>query len=171
MIDVHHTILPLTACPRPNAAAMIAGSVVLGDGLRILSPPDMIVHAVAHLFADGDLAGGLRNLWDIDRLLRAFAGQGDFWARLDERASLHQLRPHVARALRLAARLYGTRVDRALAGRASPGDALFERRLLARNGWGQATRRAARFGFYARSHLLRMPPLMLARHLWTKARR
>ncbi|MGZ8362149.1 MAG: nucleotidyltransferase family protein, partial [Allosphingosinicella sp.] len=33
MIDVHHTILPLTARPRPDAASMIADSVPLGDGL------------------------------------------------------------------------------------------------------------------------------------------
>ena len=59
MIDVHHTILPLTARPRPDAAALIADSVALDNGLRILSPADIIVHAAAHLFADGDLAGGL----------------------------------------------------------------------------------------------------------------
>ena len=171
MIDVHHTILPLTARRRPDAAAMIEDAVVLESGLRTLSPPEMIVHSVAHLFADGDLAGGLRNLWDIDRLLRAFGEESGFWRRFEERAGHHQLRPHVARALRLSARLYGTPVDRALAGRMAPADALFERRLLARNGWGQPTRPAARFGFYARSHLLRMPPMMLARHLWTKARR
>ena len=77
MIDVHHTILPLTARPRPNAEAMIAASVQLDNGLRILSPADIIVHAAAHLFADGDLAGGLRNLWDIDRLERgAKVGEG-----------------------------------------------------------------------------------------------
>ncbi len=45
------------------------------------------------------------------------------------------------------------------------------RRLLARDGWGRATRPATRLGFYVRSHMLRMPPLMLARHLWTKARK
>ena len=43
-------------------------------------------------------------------------------------------------------------------------------RLLARNGWGQPVRPLLRFAFYVRSHWLRMPPLMLARHLWTKAR-
>ena len=73
MIDVHHTILPLTARPTPDAEALIADSLMLDNGLRILAPADMIVHAAAHLFADGDLAGGLRNLWDIDRLLREFA--------------------------------------------------------------------------------------------------
>jgi hypothetical protein len=171
MIDVHHTILPLTARPKPDAAAMIADSIELKDGLRMLSPPDMVIHAVAHLFADGDLAGGLRNLWDIDRLLREFGQRPGFWPGLSERAARHQLRPHLSRALRLARGLYGTPVDEALAGRRRPADALFERRLLARNGWGQATRPALRAGFYIRSHWLRMPLLMLVRHLWIKARK
>ena len=171
MIDVHHTILPATARPTPDAAALIADSLPLESGLRILSPDDMIVHAAAHLFADGDLSGGLRNLWDIDRLLRQFAaGDAGFWLRLAERAHLHQLAGPVALALRLSARLYGTPVDRAVAGRARLLDPLFAARLLARNGWGQPVRPVLRFAFYVRSHWLRMPPLMLARHLLIKAR-
>ena len=170
MIDVHHTILPLTARPTPNADALIGAAAPLDSGLYTLSREDMVVHAAAHLLADGDLAGGLRNLWDIDRLLREFAGtDAGFWARLGERARLHQLRPAVARALRLARRLCGTPVDATLAGRLRLSDLLFERRLLARNGWGQPTRKALRLAFYVRSHWLRMPPLLLARHLWTKA--
>src|SRR3546814_1822972 len=55
MIDVHHNILPLTARITPDAAELIADSVVLGNGLRMLAPADIIVHAAAHLFADGDL--------------------------------------------------------------------------------------------------------------------
>ncbi|HEY0011484.1 MAG TPA: nucleotidyltransferase family protein [Allosphingosinicella sp.] len=171
MIDVHHTILPPTARPTPDAAALIAASVPLENGLRTLSPEDMIVHAAAHLFADGDMAGGLRNLWDIDRLVREFAARdASFWDRLAQRAKLHQLGRAVARALRLTHSLYGTPVDAAFEGRHFS-DALFEARLLARNGWGQPTRRALRFAFYVRSHWMRMPPLMLARHLWTKATR
>ena len=171
MIDVHHTILPLTAGPTPNAEAMLADSVGLENGLHILCPADMIVHAAAHLLADGDLAGGLRNLWDIDRLLRQFAaGDPDFWARLDARARLHQLAGPVARALRLSHALYGTPLRAGAGTRLSVADRLFRARLLARNAWGQEERKLLRFAFYARSHWLRMPPLMLARHLWTKAR-
>ena len=170
MIDVHHTILPATARPTPDAAALIADSRALEGGLRILSPADMIVHAAAHLFADGDLSGGLRNLWDIDRLLRQFGGDAGFWLRLAERARLHQLSRPVALALRLSARLFGTPVDRAVAGRSRLADRLFAARLLARNGWGQPIRPLLRFAFYVRSHWLRMPPLMLARHLLIKAR-
>jgi hypothetical protein len=170
MIDVHHNILPLTARPSPDAAALIEDSVPLASGLRVLSPEDMIVHAAAHLFADGDLTGGLRNLWDIDRLLREFGQRQGFWQRLSERARRHGLEPEVKRALRMCTRLYFTPVDPAGAGRRSAWDRLFERRLLARNDWGQATRPALRFGFYLRSHWLRMPPLLLARHLFIKSR-
>lgn len=170
MIDVHHTILPLTARRKPDAAALIADSIEIAPGLRILSPADMIVHAVTHLLADGDMAGGLRNLWDIDRLLRLFSASPDFWAKLRARADLHDMRAPVALALRLADRIFATPVEPRLAGYDRMRDALFIRRLLARDGWGRPIRPVNRLGFYVRSHAMRMPPLMLARHLWTKAR-
>lgn len=170
MIDVHHTILPPTARRRPDAAALIDASVELSAGLRSLCPADMIVHAATHLFADGDLAGGLRNLWDIDRLLRLFASAPDFWKQLADRARLHDMTEPVALALRLADRLFATPVEPRLAGYDRIRDGLFVRRLLARDGWGRPTRPFNRLAFYIRSHWMRMPPLMLARHLWIKAR-
>jgi hypothetical protein len=165
MIDVHHTILPLTARITPDADALIADSVVLENGLRVLSPEDMICHAAAHLFADGDLAGGLRNLWDIHCLLGQFGTAG-----LAERARHHGLEAAVAHAARQAHALYGTAIPEGWRGRRSA-DLLYRRRLLARDSWGRPTRRLTRFGFYLRSHWLRMPPAMLARHLWTKWRK
>jgi len=169
MIDVHHTILPPTARPTPDAAALLADAVPLGNGLSILSPEDMIVHAAAHLFADGDLSGGLRNLWDIDRLLREFDGEG-FWTRLRQRAVRQELLPAVERAARQAHELYGTPIPESWRVWNS-GDPLYRRRLLARDGWGRQGYAFTRLGFYVRSHWLRMPPSMLARHLWTKAMR
>lgn len=171
MIDVHHTVLPLTARRTPDAAAMLADAEPLGDGLFVLAPADMVCHAAAHLFADGDLAGGLRNLWDIDRLLRDFGEREGFWASLAARAGRHELAAPVARALRLAETLYGTPVDGEVAGRGRAADALYVRRLLARDGWGRETNKPLRLAFYVRSHWLRMPPAMLARHLWTKWRK
>jgi hypothetical protein len=169
MIDVHHTILPLTARPKPNPVRLVAEAERLENGLFVLSPADMIVHAAAHLIADGDLAGGLRNLWDIDRLFREFAEDNpDVGRAVLERARVHDLLVPTRRALRLAAQLYATPVD---AGRERPSDRLFRRRILARDGWGRQTRPATRLAFYVRSHALRMPPAMLARHLWIKWRR
>lgn len=167
MIDVHHTILPPTARPKPDAAALLAESVALPAGLRMLSPEDVIVHAAAHLIADGDMAGGLRNLWDIDRLLRDYARHDGYWQRLSARAAHHGLTKAVRRAVRLSHRLYATPIP---ADWRRGGDGLFVRRLLARDGWGRQTRRVTRLGFYLRGHLMRMPPLMLARHLLKKAR-
>jgi hypothetical protein len=171
MMDVHHTILPLTARRRPNAAALVERAEPLGNGLQTLSREDMIVHAVAHLFADGDLSGGLRNLWDVDRLIREFSGDGDFWTRLHAASAGHSMTPHLSRALRLSHHLFETPVDPWLAWEARRGDVFYLSRLLARNGWGQETRKILRFAFYVRSHWIRMPPWMLARHLWTKWRK
>ncbi|WP_271300208.1 nucleotidyltransferase domain-containing protein [Sphingomonas sp. CV7422] len=165
MIDVHHTILPPTARITPDAAALLADAEPLGNGLSVLSPRDLIVHAAAHLFADGDLAGGLRNLWDIHCLIDDHGSDG-----LAARAAHHGLTRETARALRLCHRLFDTPVapeHRDLRG----GDALYLRRVLARDDWGRPIRPATRFAFYVRSHWLRMPPAMLARHLWTKWRR
>jgi hypothetical protein len=76
----------------------------------------------------------------------------------------------VRRALRLAHALYDTQLPDSWA-RSGSDDDLYLRRLTARDGWGRQTRPVTRLGFYVRSHWLRMPPLMLARHLWTKWRK
>ena len=171
IIDVHHTILPPTARPTPDADALTADARPLGNGLSVLAPADMIVHAAAHLLADGDMDGGLRNLWDIDRLLREFAdGDAGFWPRLTERAARHGLSAATARAVRLSARLYGTPAPPAYR-RDSIADRAFARRLLVRDGWGRQRRPVTRLAFYVRSHWLRMPPHLLARHLAIKALR
>lgn len=171
MIDVHHTILPLTARVTPDADALITAAELLENGLSILCSQDMLLHAVAHLFADGDLAGGLRNLWDIDRLIREQSDAPGYWEILGERAQHHGLTRHLARALRLTRHLYETPVDPSLAGKPRLSDIAFTSRLLARNAWGQENRWILRQAFYIRSHWLRMPPMMLARHLWVKWRR
>lgn len=177
MIDVHHTILPLTAQPRPDAAALIAQSVEIGGGLRVLSPEHRIIHAVAHLFADGDLSGGLRNLWDIDQLCRELSEwDKHFILSLFEEAWCHQLWQPLRRALVLANCLFGlplmdyhtpmvVRLHRKWT------DCFFERRLLATDEWGRDSRKWLGLAFYIRSHLLRMPPLLLIRHLFTKWRK
>ncbi|NML06297.1 nucleotidyltransferase family protein [Sphingomonas sp. G-3-2-10] len=165
MIDVHHTILPLTATITPDAAAMLKDSEPLENGLRILNPNDMLCHAAAHLFADGDLAGGLRNLWDIHCLIEEFGMDG-----LEARARHHGLLAAMRRATRQAHHHYGTEIPASWQGWDSL-DPLYARRLLARDGWGRQSRKLTRMAFYIRSHAIRMPPAMLARHLWTKYRK
>jgi len=167
MIDVHHTILPKTAGPTPDAAAMLDSAIVTDNGLHIFAPADMAIHCAAHLIADGELDGGLRNLWDFHCLYsESSAADTRFAAQLLTRADHHQLRSAVQRACRLANYLYGDR-----SARITITDRLFIRRLTARDYLGRGSRKFTRLAFYIRSHLLRMPPVMLARHLWTKWRK
>ena len=165
MIDVHHTILPLTARITPDADALIADSVALENGLRILSPADMLCHAAAHLFADGDLAGGMRNLWDVHCLIEEFGIAG-----LEAKAARHGLAAAVARAARQANNLYGTTIPESWRIWGSA-DSFYLRRLLARDDWGRPARKVTRLAFYMRSHAIRMPLLMLAKHLFIKWRK
>lgn len=169
MIDVHHTILPLTAKPKPDAASMLSNAVSLDNGLFVFSHVDMVIHSATHLFADGELDGGLRNLWDIHCLLDEFADEG-FWAELQSRAAHHGLWSAVYRAARLAHRLYGTEIPSGWRTNHWQ-DGYYIKRLSARDAWGRGTRPVIRLLFYIRSHWMRMPPLMLMRHLWTKWRK
>ncbi|HRE35623.1 MAG TPA: hypothetical protein PK217_11200, partial [Sphingopyxis terrae] len=74
------------------------------------------------------------------------------------------------RAARLARDLYGAALPPGW-NRNAAGDGWFVRRLLARDDWGRPTHFALQQAFYIRSHWLRMPPVMLAKHLWTKWRK
>lgn len=188
MIDVHHTILPLTAGPTPDAAGMLEESInlptrdtvcadrastcsAITENICVLSPSDMAIHCATHLIADGDLAGGLRNLWDMHCLLTEFSRADEqFWIALQARAAHHGLWQAVHTAARLAHALYGTDIPHGWNIRGNA-DWHYIRRLTARDGWGRPTRKITRLQFYIRSHWLRMPPIMLVRHLWTKWRK
>lgn len=171
MIDVHHTILPRTHRITPDALALVSDAVASGGGFSVLRPTDMACHCAAHMLADGDLQGGLRNLWDFYSMTRDFAAaDAHFWAQLEARAALHGLGAAVHRAARLSRDLYAAALSSGW-DRRDPADAWFRRRLLARDDWGRGTRPVLEQAFYIRSHWLRMPPLMLANHLWTKWRK
>src|SRR3546814_7561543 len=95
MIDVHHTILPKTHRITPDALALFSDAVETGSGFRVLSPPAMLCHSAAHMLADGDLQGGLRNLWDIHCMTVGFlADDPDFYLKLMEEA--HRSEEHTS---------------------------------------------------------------------------
>ncbi len=178
-LDLHHTILPLTGRARPNAAALFeAVTPVTGTRFHVLCPTDQVLHACAQLFQDSDCSGRLRDLVDIDSLLREFGTIEEFWPELVERARLHGLMRPLAYALRYATRLLGTSVPRELLaessrplGTARPFmDRLVPRALLPTHPdrAPPLSVRAARWLLFLRSHWLRMPPLLLLRHAVTK---
>jgi hypothetical protein len=188
VIDVHHAILPETAAARPDPARLRAAAVPVadaGDGLpamRVLAPHDMVLHSAVHLFSDGEFNHGLRDLFDIHRLLLQFGGQAGFWAGLAPRARELELERPLFYALRYALQLFGTPVpDTVLAdassGRGRPNrallalmDRLFLRGLApAHPSCADAMTPLALTMLYVRGNWLRMPPLLLSRHLFHKA--
>ena len=177
MIDVHHTILPRTHRITPDALILVSEALETPSGFRTLNPAAMVCHCAAHMLADGDLQGGLRNLWDFHCLVLDFLEDDpDFYLTVIEEASVHGLVDVVKRAFRLSHRLYGTPLKTysrplTLGFDRHGSDNLYIRRLLARDDWGRVTHPLLERAFYIRSHWLRMPPVMLAKHLWTKWRK
>jgi hypothetical protein len=180
-IDVHHAILPETAALRPDPARLRSQARPAGAGFHVLAPCDMVLHSAAHLFSEGEYHHGLRGLFDLHRLLCHFgAHEPGFWTALPRRAVELELGRPLFYALRYCTRLLGTPVPAgtmAAARRASPGrpllacmDLLFGRAL--RPPHPDCAGRldpAVHALLYIRGNWLRMPPLMLSRHLLHKA--
>ncbi len=104
-IDVHHAILPETARIRADTQRMRSAAVGIpgyGD-VYVFSPADMVLHSATHLFHEGELDKGLRDLVDIDLLLRDFSEQSaGFWDAIAR--SRTRGRPHASALLRPALR-------------------------------------------------------------------
>ncbi len=180
IVDVHHAILPVTSRLRADSARLLEASVALEQPpLRVLAPADMVLHAAVHLFHDGDLANGLRELYDLDALFGYFGAREGFWDELIARATELGLERPLYHALTQRHRRLGiappARSAALLRRHAGLGSRLVGRMMawqlepVSDDGGGWRRALAGQF-LYVRSHWLRMPPLMLARHLLTKAR-
>jgi hypothetical protein len=181
-IDVHHAILPETAPVRPDPDKLRAGArpIVGEQGVATLAPVDMVLHSAVHLFFDGEFDKGLRDLVDLHRLLTEFGAAPGFWETLPARARELELGRPLFYALRYCPRLLGTAVPPAVQAAVAPEgpnpallwlmDRLFGRALLpAHASCANAFSDVMRFALYVRGNWLRMPPLLLARHLFHKA--
>ncbi len=177
VVDVHHNILPKTGRLHPDPRELVKSSTsVDGERLRVLAPDDMVLHSAAHLFQDGELNGGLRDLLDLDSLFRHFGADESFWGGLLSRAQSMDLERPLFYALRYCEQWLGTPVPdtSTLKRPRAPALAIMDaltRRAVMPDGWEPHSLRTqlARWLLYVRSHWLRMPPVLLTRHLLRKA--
>lgn len=181
-IDVHHAILPETAPVRPDPEKLRACAVPV-DGMpavAVLAPHDMVLHSAVHLFFDGEFDKGLRDLFDFHRLLGEFRTRPGFWDGLAPRAHALELGRPLFYALRHSQRMFGTEVPPAVLGEVAPYgpnpvlskvmDWLFVRALQPLHpSCDTRSSKIAHFMLYVRGNWLRMPPLLLTRHLFHKA--
>lgn len=181
-IDLHHTILPPTALLKPDVEKLWRAALPLNGepNLLALAPVDMILHSAVHLFHDGELEHGVRDLVDIDALLGQFSVEESFWGRLVERADELDLSRPLYYALRYCNAFLHTPIplniqecvrDSAhLSGvTAAMMDFLVSRSLGAILESDPAIQtRLCQFSMYVRSHYLRMPLYLLIPHLLRK---
>jgi len=177
IIDVHHTILPLTGRCHPDPKKLLAQAINLdGSRFKILAPVDMVLHSAAHAFQDGDLVRGLRDLVDLDDLLRHFGVEASFWTRLLQRGQELDLTRPLYYALRYTNLILHTPMPKAVVEQAQKfapvwlTGAMMDRLVIHAindrlNGWRRFLQAFSNWALYVRQHWLRMPPILLARHL------
>lgn len=181
-VDIHHSILPTTSRYQPNVEALFAAAIQTDQGsLRVLCPADLVLHAAAHLFTE-EFVSGLRQIADLRDLFEHFGREQGFWDDLLTRSRLHRLERILYYALRYTSRLLDTKIPnevRAAADGHRPNvlaRAIMDAAVISAVrppalGETRPGRRLALAVLRARSHWLKMPPLLLARHLMVKTGR
>jgi Uncharacterised nucleotidyltransferase len=182
-LDLHHAILPLSSRLRPDAESLYRRAITVdAEGTKVFAPADMVLHGAVHLFHDGEIRGALRDLVDIDALIREFAQRPNFWPSLVPRARELGLERPLFYALRYATQLLGTPVPAPCMADAEAGRSAAP--VLAIMDWAvihaivpplsPAEKRSARCAgllLYIRSHYLRMSVALLSQHLARKSLR
>jgi len=183
VLDVHHNLLPETARNGTQAAPILAAAQALANppGLHIPANTDLVLHSACHLFHEGEWGHGLRDLVDLDALLRAFATEPTFWATLLARAKILNLGRPLYYALDCCQRWLQTPIPAHVIADCPNRPPAWQRAIM-RNlfdaGLGSAHRSChgrlpnlAALALYVRGHYLRMPWHLLLPHLLHQARR
>lgn len=179
-LDVHHNILPPTAGPNIDAALLLQDKLEISPGVYTLSYRDMVIHSATHLFQEGEFHHGLRDVWDLDRMLRDFpARDPDFWDELVVRARRLELETPLYHGLNYAQQLFETPIPRAVMAQAQNPlrklrkplmDFLYLRAFRPDHPETRLPLTGlALYMLYVRSHYLRMPLHLLVPHLVRKA--
>lgn len=185
-VDVHHTILPVTGHLKPDPQKLMAAAIDVpvreDSSVRVLAPVDRVLHSATHLFHEGEFDHGLRDLFDLHRLLVEASAQDGFWEALMQRAVEMDLVQPLYYATRYTHRLLHTPIPdqvlqrlQALSSSRALGwlmDFCYERTLVSDH--ASCRRRftgLAESLLFVRSHYLRMPLHLLVPHLLRKALR
>ena len=182
VIDVHHRILPETTRAQPDAKKLLDASIPVDgyESVRTLSPVDMVLHSATHLFNEGELDHGLRDLLDLHELFLIFGENENFWNKLGERARKLELTRPLYYALRYTKGFLNTPIpQQSIRQIETEGpnwlfaplmDALYKRALVpVHPSCDLYMTSLARWLLYIRAHYLRMPMYLLIPHLMRKA--
>lgn len=180
-LDLHHNILPPVARTTVDAGKLIARSMPSKwAGWQVLDPADQLLHSAAHLFFDSEMRDRMRDLADMDGLIRHFGTEPGFMNRLPLRARELGLQEPLALASHFCVRWFGTPVPaEVIESIESMGPGRIQRAwllpMLAKvlipadpdDTW-QPVQEVAAIVLFVRHHLRRMPLRLLVPHLWHK---
>ncbi len=183
VLDVHHAIVPPTATRlKPDSAGIIAQAQPLAGrpGLRVLAPADMVLHSATHLFYNEEFSHGMRDLSDMDLLLRHYGSDPNFWPVLVERSRQLTLDRPLYYCVRHAVRTFGTPVPASVLQATAPAAPVRWAAALMDGLWQVALRPPhpslsgpwdglAAGLLYLRAHWERMPLPLLTYHIMHKA--
>lgn len=177
-IDVHHSILPLTSRVSPDMDKMMAAAVQADDGFYVFSNVDIILHSVVHLFQDGEIRSSIRNLLEQHDLYNEFGKDDQFWQELIPRAHALGLSRALYYSLKFCKIIFDTHIPKSVMtdiNAYKPGfltqklmDYMVPAVISPTHGARGLARLFAMNGLYIRSHWLRMPPMLLVKHLTIK---
>ena len=183
-LDLHHNILPPLARTHVDADALLARlRPSLWPLWKVLHPVDQVLHSAAHLFLDAEPRERVRDIVDLDGLMRHFAiAEPGFWDDLPERAVALGLSEPLALAAHFTTAWFDTPVPSATRLRIEADGPARHRRAWLYPLWQtlltptdpdrtQSRRQAlAAFVVLARYHRNRLPLRLLIPHLWHKWR-
>ena len=180
-LDLHHNILPPVARTHVDANALLARlQPSKWPAWQVLHPVDQVLHSAAHLFLDSEPLDRVRDLVDLDGLMRHFGSDPEFWNELPRRGQSLGLSEPLAQAAHFTTAWLGTPIpDATLAEIRRLGPGAFRRAWLMPlmdamltptepDDMPSLEQRLAALIVLIRYHRQRLPLRLLFPHLWHK---
>lgn len=178
-IDLHHNLVAPTSRIKLDALKLFPDCQKLeNSNFYILSPADRFLHSATHLLFNDELRGGLRDLADMRLLCMQEPVDSEFWINLPKRAAVLNLGRPLHYALTALKNIFQVQVpaDCLQAVKSfAPNpivDVIMQKliiRALAPQNVNRQYEPLVHRLIYVRAHWVRMPPIMLTKHLLYKA--
>ncbi len=166
VVDLHHAIVPTVSRYAFDPTPLFDQAEELSSGLFVLSPKDRVIHSSLHAFLEGVPSKALRDLYDINCLLRQHFPEDQQTEALLSRSEELGVKDLVRDAITASATIFINEKPQ------TPGQETLRSKLLANAALSAITvspqGRIAAQWLLAHSHWMKMPFRLLLPHLARK---